>query len=154
MAVRLLGLGNEILGDDAFGILVARQVREALPGIEVVTSSESGFQLLDQITGAERLVVIDTIQTGRAEPGTIYLLREQDLPAGSGDTPHCTGLADALLLARSLGLRAPSEVTVIAVEPADCFTVGGPMHPAVAAAVRRAVELVGAEYVGRAAPTA
>src|ERR1035438_2103763 len=40
--VRLLGLGNEILADDAFGIHVAREVQRRFPGqVEVVCSSAS-----------------------------------------------------------------------------------------------------------------
>ncbi|MGD0012929.1 MAG: hypothetical protein ABSD56_00675 [Bryobacteraceae bacterium] len=50
----------------------------------------------------------------------------------------CVGLA----LARQLSLDAPEEITIIAVEAADCHTVGGSMHPAVAAAIPRAVDPV------------
>lgn len=143
---RLLGLGNEILGDDAFGILVARAV--SLPGLEVVTSSVSGLHLLDHILDCDRLIVVDTIQTRRAEPGTLQVLKEEDLPAARADCPHGMGLFDALALARSLGLEAPAEVVIIAVEAADCLTVGAPMHSAVAAAIPRAVELV-SQYRGQ-----
>ncbi len=143
-AARVLGLGNEILADDAFGILVAREIERVLPPetVEVVSSSAGGLRLLDCILNVSRLVVVDTIRTGRAAPGTLYVLRESDLAAPAGATPHCTGLLDALQLARHLGLPAPGDVTVIAVEPADCFTVGGAMHPAVAAAIPKAVALV------------
>jgi hydrogenase maturation protease len=130
---RLLGLGNEILGDDAFGILAARTVTR--PDIEVVTSSASGLHLLDEILDCDRLIVVDTIQTGRAEPGTVHVLKEEDLPAARADCPHGMGLFDALSLARRLGLAAPAEVILIAVEAADCTTVGAPLHPALAAAL-------------------
>ncbi len=139
-AVRILCLGNELLGDDAFGVLVARELENC--GAEVVASSASGLHLLDQITGCERLIVIDTVETGMAEPGTVFVLAERELPRQKGDSPHCMGLLDALALARTLGLDAPSEVTFIAVEAADCRTVGGAMDPRVAAAISHVVVVV------------
>ena len=141
---RLLGLGNEILGDDAFGILVAREVcaRMSPDEVEVVTSSVSGLHLLDHILDCSRLIIVDTVQTGRAEPGTIYVLREEDLPASRADCPHGVGLFDALALARKLGLQVPDEVSILAVEAADCLTVGGTMHASVQAAISKMVDLV------------
>jgi hydrogenase maturation protease len=140
---RLLGLGNEILADDAFGILAAREIeRLALPGLEVVTSAESGLSLLDHVQDVERLIVIDTIQTGRAEPGTIHVVHEQDAAGAPGGSPHFIGLFETLALGRALGLRVPADVTILAVEAADCLTLGGAMHAAVSAALPRAVELV------------
>src|ERR1035438_2217946 len=82
--VRLLGLGNEILADDAFGIHVAREVQRRFPGqVEVVCSSASSFHLMDDVLGAARLLVVDTIVTGRAKPGAISILTaEQMRPVG------------------------------------------------------------------------
>jgi hydrogenase maturation protease len=136
-SVRVLGLGNEILGDDAVGILAARSVAERFPPeeVEVVSSSESGLRLLDYLTDVSRLVVIDSVQTGRAAPGTIFVVREQDVRSAAGSTPHGTGLFDTLALARALGFKVPQEVTILAIETADCLTLGGEMHPEVAAAI-------------------
>jgi len=141
--LRLLGLGNDILADDAVGILAAREIeRLALPGLDVVTSSESGLSLLDHIQDVDRLIVIDSIPTARAEPGTIHVVREHEVAGPPGGSPHFIGLFETLALGRALGLRVPAEVTIIAVEAADCLTLGGPMHPAVAAAIPRVIELV------------
>jgi len=137
-AVRLLALGNDILGDDALAFEVARQVQ----GMEVVCSSASGLHLLDDVLGTDRLIVVDTVQTGNAPPGTIYSVGEQDFDVTYGITPHCTGLFETLALARQLGLAAPREVLIIAVEAADCLTVGGEMHPAVRAAIPGVLEAI------------
>ena len=48
-SLRILALGNDILGDDAFAFLVAQRVRERIPGVEVTCSSASGFHLLDDL---------------------------------------------------------------------------------------------------------
>ena len=69
--IRVIGLGNDLLGDDAFGLIVARQVRERSAGrVPVVVTIESGLRLLDYLEGAEHAVVVDAVQTGSAPPGT------------------------------------------------------------------------------------
>jgi len=140
-SVRLLGLGNEILADDAFGILVAREVqRRCGPAVDVVTSSESGFNLIDKLLGASSLLVVDTILTGEAVPGTIHVFEEDRMRPVPGQSPHFIGLFEVLAVARALGLAVPREVTIVAVEAADCFTVGGPMLPEVMAAIPAVTE--------------
>lgn len=152
-SIRVLGLGNEILGDDALGILVAREA-EARFGkdVEVVSSSQSGFHVMDELLGVSRLLVVDCIQTGAAKPGTVYVLDEHAIPSAPGVSSHSLGIFEVLAVARRLGLPAPAECVILAVEAADCTTVGGSMHPDVAAAIPVVLEWIGqylaAECVG------
>lgn len=141
--IRVLCLGNNLLADDAFGGAVAEQLRALGPtGAEVVESSAAGFALLDMLLNASYLVVVDTVLTGTAAPGTLRVLREAEVAAVPGGSPHYVGLFEALALGRKLGLPVPEEVVILAVEAADCVTVGGAMHPAVQAALPVAVNLV------------
>jgi hydrogenase maturation protease len=142
--VRLLGLGNEILADDAFGLRVAEEVvRRYGPALEVVCSSSAGLHLLDDVLGAQRLVVVDTIMTGETAPGTIRVFRDDQVQLTFGASPHASGLFDVLAKARRLVLPVPDDVTIVAVEAADCTTVGGPMHPEVERAIQPMVALIG-----------
>lgn len=135
-SIRLLCLGNDLLADDAFGFAVAEQIRGHAPAaVDVVQTSAAGFRLLDEVLNASRLLVIDTVLTGAAAPGTVYALHEEDLQAVPGASPHCVGLFETLALGRRLRLPVPEEVVILAVEAADCLTVGGAMHPAVQAAI-------------------
>ncbi len=143
-SVRVLGLGNEILADDAFGILVAREVeRQFGREAEVVESSDAGFNLLDRLIDVPRLFVVDTILTGKSKPGTMHAYDSSDWLPAAGLSPHFTGLFEVLAVARQLGLRVPQHVTILAVEAADCLTVGGAMHADVQAAIPIVVEWVG-----------
>ena len=142
-SVRLLCLGNDLLADDALGIVVAEEVERRTRGaIDVVRSSLSGFGLLDDLLNASRMVVVDTILTGKAEPGTIYVLQEGDLQGVFGGSPHYVGLFETLALGRELRLVVPDDLVIVAVEAADCSTVGGAMHPAVKASVPKVLKLV------------
>ena len=141
--IRLLGLGNEILADDGFGILAAEEVKRAFPGeIEVACSSSAGFGLLDDMVGARRLLVVDTIVTGKVKPGTIRVFTAEGLRTAPGAAPHFVGLFEVLAAGRRLGLDMPEEAVIIAVEASDCTTVGGAMHPDVQAAIPAVVEMV------------
>jgi len=138
-SVRVLALGNEFLADDAFGPLVAAELRNRCGRtVDIVCSSASGLHLIDDVLGAERLLVVDTVMTGSAAPGTIHVFDEQQARAPAGAAPHALGLFDALTLARSAGLPAPREVTIIAVEASDCTTLGGGIDVRVRDAVIRA----------------
>lgn len=150
--MRILCLGNELLADDVFGLVVAGELGRRLPHLDVVCSTASGFHLIDHLAGIELLVVVDTIQMGSASPGTLYVLRSSDLQCAQGPSPHYTGLMETLELARELSLDFPQHVVFLAVEAADCLTVGGKMHDAVKSAVDVAVDLVA--EIARKVPSA
>ncbi|MFH1017427.1 MAG: hypothetical protein V1798_04485 [Pseudomonadota bacterium] len=83
-----------------------------------------------------------SIQTGREKPGTVYHVREKDLPKYQGNSPHYVGLFESLALGKMLDLSIARDLQIVAVETADCQTLGGTMHPDVTAAVPRVVDLV------------
>jgi hydrogenase maturation protease len=134
--IRVLCLGNDILADDALGSIVAERLREfALEGVEVVSTTDTGFYLFDYVSNTSCLVVIDTVVTGASAPGTIYELEEKDFKTTPGGSQHYIGLQETLALVRALNYQVPEIIKVFAVEAADCLTVGGIMHPAVHAAI-------------------
>ncbi len=137
--VRVLCLGNDLLADDALGFRVARALRRELgargrSSIDIVETPESGFALLDHLQGVRRLVVVDTVVTGRAAPGTIYIIEEnEDWKGAPGTSAHYVGLFEALQAGRAMSLPVADEVVVLAVEAADVVSVGGSMTEAVEA---------------------
>lgn len=147
MSTRVLCLGNSLLADDAFGPAVAPRLRQLRPDLEVYESSTSGFDLLDLTLGAHRLLVIDILQSGALAPGTVSVFRAEDVRTMPGGSPHYVGLFEALRLGKALKLEVPEEVVIIAVEPADCLTVGGEMNPSVLAAMPDVLKIVDQQAV-------
>lgn len=140
---RVLCLGNELLRDDSLGHVVAGHLRPyANADTEVVSTSESGFHLLDYLLNTRRLVVVDSVLTGKAPVGTIYVLRDNELNVVAGGSPHYVGLYESLVLARRLDLPVAEEVIIVAVEIADCSTLGGEMHSALRAAIPEVIGIV------------
>jgi hydrogenase maturation protease len=176
--IRVLCLGNELIADDGLGIVTARALCERLARdgsrvppasasdpavtmwafelprlgcVEVVESALTGMYLLETVVGASRLIVVDSVVTGAAEPGTLFELREADFAGPRGGSPHYIGILETLDLARALGLEAPADVVIVAVEAGDYMTVGGQMTAPVAAAVPAVVERTLAILEGDAA---
>ena len=86
-------LGNELLADDAFGLVAAEELRRRFPQMDVVFTTDSGFHLIDYLDGIELLVVVDSIQTGSVppEPFTYCEVQTSSPPTG----PHPT-ISDCL----------------------------------------------------------
>lgn len=140
--IRILCLGNELLADDAFGQVAADELRRRFPHMDVVFTTDSGFHLIDYFANISLLVVVDTIQISREPPGTLYVLRSSDMKSVFGPSPHYVGLLETLQLAKELLLDVPKDVIILAVEAADCLTLGGKMHEAVKSAVGLVADLV------------
>jgi hydrogenase maturation protease len=146
--VLVLGLGNDILSDDAVGLHVAATVRAHLadePDIEVRATTEMGLALLDEIAGRECVVLVDAVQTGQRPPGYVHELGPEDLSKVLTTSPHFLGVGETLALGRLLGLPMPAQVRIFAIEVADPFTLGLSMTPAVIQAVAATVERVTAQ---------
>ena len=139
--IRILCLGNELLADDAFGLAAAECCRRRLPSLDVVFTADSGFHLIDYFIEVKLLIVVDAIQTGKVPPGTLYVLRSSDMKSSLGPSPHYVGLLEALQLAKELLFNVPNDVVILAVEAADCFTLGGKMHDAVRSAAEVTADL-------------
>jgi len=136
MKTLVLGLGNDILADDAVGVLAARALTDKLnERADVKETSEHGIALLDHLLGYERVILIDAIQTGSHEPGTIIEIDPDSLSAVYAPSPHYAGLPELLAIARQLKLDFPRQFRIFAVEVADPLTIGGEMTPAVRAAI-------------------
>ena len=136
MRTLVLGLGNELAGDDAVGVLVARALGDELAGAaEVVESSASGMALLEVFAGYDRAVVVDSIRTGRNPPGTITELALADVGRVVAPSLHHTGLPELAGVAERLGLGFPAETRVFAVEVVDPYTFGAAPSEPVAGAV-------------------
>jgi hydrogenase maturation protease len=140
----VLGLGNDLLGDDGIGILTARALMcELSPVADVVESSLHGIALIDILSGYRQVLIIDAIQTGTVPPGTVLDLRPSDLRSVIAPSPHYTGLPEMIRLARETGIDFPDDIRILAVEIVDASTLGAPLSPPVAGALPEVNRRVG-----------
>lgn len=143
----VLALGNDILGDDAVGLLAARTIRNACEEhIDVVESGEAGLALIELMEGYQRVLLLDSAITGQHPPGTVMLLDPSEFRKAEAPSPHYAGLPDVLELASRLGIDFPEEIRIVALEVEDPFTIRKDLSPSVREAfpayVTRAMDVV------------
>jgi len=146
-SVVVIGVGNELRGDDGAGLEVARRVGEAgLPASVTVHLHEGeAVGLLELWDGADAAVLVDTVRSG-APPGTIHRLDASHGPLPSRvrrSSSHTIGIAEAIELARALG-TLPSGILVYGVE-GQRFETGTELSQEVAQALDRLVRELRAE---------
>lgn len=149
--VRILvaGIGNIFLGDDAFGVMAARELaRHEWPaGVDVRDFGIRGLDLAYALqSGYDAAILVDAVPHGEA-PGTLYVLEPALQPAPATIETHGMDPVKVLHLTRALGGEPPRTV-VVGCEPRplpadlDPADVVAEVSPEVQAAIAGAVSLV------------
>jgi hydrogenase maturation protease len=139
----ILGVGNLLLSDEGVGVHVANELmRMSLPPeVSVVEGGTDGFGLLNIITEATRLIVIDAVK-GDAAPGSIYRFdigEVRNCPSGFKTSVHQIGILEVLDLSELI--VKPPYTTVIGVEPKS-VEMGMELSPEIKAKIPRVIELI------------
>jgi hydrogenase maturation protease len=139
------GIGNVLLSDDGVGPYVVRILAahyEFEEGVAVEDMGTPALDLIDQISGKDAVILIDSI-LGDAAPGTVFLYRKSDIirhcPAVRMD-PHSPAIVDTLHNVE-LFAHAPEEVLLIGIV-GEGYDSGCSLSAPVAASCTRVVEEV------------
>ncbi len=122
----VLGLGNDILCDDAIGIKVVQclsQTEKQCENLDFKHTCEMGLALLDYIVGYNSLIIIDSIKTGKVSPGTVLEIGIDDVISAGITSPHFLGVKETVELGKKLGLSMPDTIHIFAIEVEDPYTV-------------------------------
>jgi len=144
----IVGLGNEIAGDDGAGIEVARILETRLagcPNIDVIALPWAGFTLLDVLRGRNRAAIIDCLATGMQPAGTIVRIDETGLGGSVRlNSFHDISYPTAMALGRRMGWDMPYVIAIWGIEGASVDTFSECLSPQVAASVRVVADQVAA----------
>jgi hydrogenase maturation protease len=146
--ILVLGLGNDLLKDDAVGIRVAERLEGAFPEeVEVRSTAMFGLSLLDELIGREKVLLIDSYLPEEFAGSEIQERNLDEVGETTASCPHFVGLGEIREVMRALGLGFPREVRILAIPVSDPMTFSTEMTPAVAAlvdeAASRARQIVG-----------
>lgn len=119
--LRIIGIGSPFAGD-RYGIEAIEILREfsqltAFSGndVEWCALDRPGVSLIEQLRGAEAVLLIDAMQSG-AEPGSVRRLSLEDLLQQTAvPSTHQLGVAECLALARALG-ELPPRLLIYGIE--------------------------------------
>ena len=142
----IVGVGNPLMGDDGVGPTVVERLEDSpagsAAGVRLMDAGTTGFLALEGMSGAERAVVVDAVQTGET-PGTIHEYRcvdgnfETDIPEM---TMHDVSFTEAMVAGRDV-YDLPDEIRILGVEPAD-VSIGDELSEAVEEAADELIELL------------
>ena len=139
----ILGIGNILLSDEGVGVHVANELAkmDLPPDVSVVEGGTDGFRLLNVITEADRLIIVDAVKGG-AEPGSIYRFDVGDVrscPSGFKTSVHQIGILEVIDLSGLIG-KTP-HTTVIGIEPKS-LEMTMELSPEIREKVPKIIELV------------
>lgn len=121
--IRIIGIGNPLMGDDGIGIEAIRWLEnEDFPdSVELIDGGCAGLKLLPLLFDCDQLLIIDAADFG-ARPGQLKTLTDKDLgqitlpPKNS--SAHEMGLADILHAAKTFAPLPP--LTLILIQINSC----------------------------------
>jgi hydrogenase maturation protease len=147
--ILIAGIGNIFLGDDAFGVEVARELltRSLPPQVRVVDFGIRAYDLAYALAeDYEAVVLVDATAQGQA-PGTLYLIEPdvdqlEEMETGAMDA-HRLNPVHALQMAKELGGRL-RRLYLVGCEPATLDSADGwlGLSDRARAAVPKTVEMI------------
>ena len=149
----IAGFGNELRGDDGFGVKVVRRLQGGEPlvaDVRLLYVGTGGIRLAQELlTPCDRLIIVDAMTRGGA-PGSVYVLRVESVDDAREVDLHLAVPARALSVAKALGVL-PGQVYLVGCEPAEVDELTMELSPPVRAAVDTAVRHIHRLLDGRSA---
>ncbi len=148
MKTLVLGLGNPILGDDSVGLRVTRALEGVLnkEQVTIIEASLAGLDFLDLVTGYDRAIIIDAIQTREGKAGQVYRLEPEAFDTTlHAASPHDVNFTTALELGKKLGLALPQQIVIFAIEVENVTSFSEECTPEVERAIPVVTDMVMAE---------
>ena len=113
----IIGLGNDLLGDDAIGLITARRLKNFFNDtLDVFESPNGGLELLDYLEGYENALILDSLYTNKYPSGYITVYSVNDFISFQSSTPHYIGLPEVVNIAKELNISIPKNIVVLLME--------------------------------------
>lgn len=157
--IEVLGLGNVLMGDDAFGPYVIKVLEAGWtfpPNVTVVDAGTPGLDLTVHMRGRRCVILADAVRATGA-PGEIRLYRKSDILKVAPNlcvSPHEPGLREALMTLEFAGDSAEEVLLAGVIPDGIVYRVGlsAPVQAAVPSVVQTILdelERLGASAVKR-----
>jgi hydrogenase maturation protease len=148
--ILLVGVGNEIRGDDAVGLIVTRLLKEneeLARHAAIVEETGDGTRLIELWKRSEFTILVDAVRSV-SEPGHICKFEANKLPLPVDrfqNSTHAFSIPEAIELSRTMN-ELPKKLVVYGVEGKE-FAQGLGMSPEVERAAHELVELITLEIL-------
>jgi hydrogenase maturation protease len=118
----IIGLGNILLKDEGVGVKCVEYLKGKPldEDVKLVDGATLGFDLLEEIEGFEKVVIVDAVDMGK-EPGFVASFRAEEvlsLPGSKKFSLHEIGLAEILQVGSQIGYDF-SRATIVGIQPRE-----------------------------------
>jgi hydrogenase maturation protease len=142
----VIGIGNVLRADDGVGIHVVQRLEDEIPGCEAVDMATAGIDLLQQIRGREKVVIVDAIVTG-SEPGTIHWISNHEIRSPAFEKTHSLNLYGTIMLGQLLyPEEMPEKLVILGVEAWDVDSFKTELSPRVEQAIPEIIGAIKLEF--------
>ncbi|MEO1052616.1 MAG: hydrogenase maturation protease [Bacteroidota bacterium] len=90
MKTAIMGFGNPVRSDDGIGIYVIERLKEITEGLDDITLFDMGtsaFEVLFNLKGHERIIIVDAIINTGESPGTLFKVPAEEVMRAPEDDP-------------------------------------------------------------------
>ncbi|AWB09713.1 hydrogenase maturation protease [Thermodesulfobium acidiphilum] len=119
MKILVIGIGNELQGDDGLGVHVIKELKKvSLPDeVDLLAGGTSGPDLIVYFEGVDFAIFVDAVRGGN-KPGTIYKYKPEEMKYQKSIalSPHQIGIPETLSLAEFVG-KKPKRSIFFGMEP-------------------------------------
>ena len=118
MKTIILGVGNQILGDDGVGVHVSNELKKCIknPDVTIDEAITGGMNLLDLILGYDKAIIVDAVKSEKGKHGIVQRIPINDFNTMYSCNPHDISLIEAIDIAKKMGEnRIPKEIVIIGV---------------------------------------
>jgi hydrogenase maturation protease len=126
MKTAIMGFGNPVRSDDVVGVYVIEELKKKIyekPECTLLDMGTSAFEVLFQLQGHERIIIVDSVINSGEPVGTLFKLPASEIEDAVEDNPlvflHSLKWNQGLSYAKKiLGASYPSDIQVylIAIE--------------------------------------
>lgn len=119
----VIGLGNPTLSDDAAGLIIVDQLKNAysssFPDVKFTKNYSGGFDMLYELVNFEKAIIIDSINTDKVEPGTcveFFYDDLKDLTQPRLVDSHGLNLPTVIETGKKCGYKMPEAIYIFGIE--------------------------------------
>ena len=145
----VLGIGNELLCDDAIGLRVVSCATKRLGGAfsDVVFKNNysAGFDLLYDMIDVSHAIIVDAVYTGYASPGFCHEFSVRDISHMTQSRladSHGLNLSTVIDMGVKMGYAMPQDLVIFGIETEDVTSFSTEPTEAVKCAVPRVIEMI------------
>jgi hydrogenase maturation protease len=118
MKTIILGIGNQILGDDGVGIHVVNEAKKYIndSNVTVDEAITGGMNLLDLLIGYDKAILVDAVKSDETTHGQVKRIELSDFNTMHSCNPHDVSLLQAIDMAKKMGEKnIPKKIIIIGI---------------------------------------